>query len=257
MRRNQVFSADIEDLGHVEFRISSRARALTIRVAPFRGVRVSVPRGVSRATAKRFVEAKRPWIKKHLARCAELESQNLLADGHTPIRTRNHVVNVESWPEADFQVRFNSNHVNVVYPESLAPSAPEVQSVLAAVLVKIYRQEARDFLPGRLAQLARTAGFRFNRVFIRNQKSRWGSCSDRNNINLNLQLMQLPDSLIDYVLLHELVHTEIKNHGPRFWSRLEQVCPGARQLSKKLRGFESSRLPLLAERSQRNGGIHA
>jgi predicted metal-dependent hydrolase len=98
----------------------------------------------------------------------------------------------------------------------------------------IRRSEARSLLIGRLDELAKKHGFNYNRVFIRNQKTRWGSCSNKNNINLNINLVRLPDALIDYTILHELVHTRIKNHGERFWHQLGRVLCDAKKLDKRL-----------------------
>jgi len=75
----------------------------------------------------------------------------------------------------------------------------------------INRAKAREKLVRRLDELAAKYGFSYNRVFMRNQKTRWGSCSVRNNINLNVNLVNLPRELLDYVILHELMHTRIKN----------------------------------------------
>jgi predicted metal-dependent hydrolase len=98
----------------------------------------------------------------------------------------------------------------------------------------IKQSEARSLLIGRLDELAKKHGFTYNRVFIRNQKTRWGSCSNKNNINLNINLVRLPDALIDYTILHELVHTRIKNHGKRFWDQLDRVLDDAKKLDKRL-----------------------
>ncbi len=89
----------------------------------------------------------------------------------------------------------------------------------------------------RLTELAGKHGFIFNRVTIRNQKTRWGSCSAKNNLSLNIKLALLPEKLIDLVLLHELVHTEIKNHGPEFYRRLTGIMPDCRNLDRELKGY--------------------
>jgi predicted metal-dependent hydrolase len=91
-------------------------------------------------------------------------------------------------------------------------------------------------LPKRLTELAAQHGFRYGRAGIRNQKSRWGSCSSKNNISLNIHLLNLPGHLRDYVILHELVHTEQKNHSKHFWFRLDEVAGGrARELRKEMK----------------------
>ena len=105
-------------------------------------------------------------------------------------------------------------------------------------LPKIDKQEAREKLSKRLAKLAAEHHFQYNRVSIRNQKTRWGSCSSMNNISLNMKLLHLPDQLIDYILLHELVHTRVKNHSQDFWNELETVVPNARTVDKQLRDYQ-------------------
>ncbi len=105
-------------------------------------------------------------------------------------------------------------------------------------LPKIDRKEAREKLGKRLAELAQEHNFQYNRVSIRNQRTRWGSCSSKDNISLNMKLLHLPDQLIDYILLHELVHTRVKNHSKDFWNELEIVVPNARIIDKQLREYQ-------------------
>ena len=105
-------------------------------------------------------------------------------------------------------------------------------------LPKINKEEARVKLEKRLSELATEHRFRYNKVSIRNQRTRWGSCSSKNNISLNMKLLHLPEQLIDYILLHELVHTRVKNHSKDFWSELETVVPNARTVDKQLRDYQ-------------------
>ncbi len=102
---------------------------------------------------------------------------------------------------------------------------------------EIDREEAKRILTGRLKELAGKNSFSYNKVTIRNQKTRWGSCSQKNNINLNMKLVKLPRELIDYVILHELVHTKIKNHSRKFWNELNNFIPDAKVLDKELRKY--------------------
>jgi predicted metal-dependent hydrolase len=88
-----------------------------------------------------------------------------------------------------------------------------------------YRDFAKQYLSCRITQLAEQQGFQFNRLFIREQKTRWGSCSSRGNISLNWKLLKAPIEVSDYVILHELAHTEIMNHSAAFWQRVESLVP--------------------------------
>lgn len=104
--------------------------------------------------------------------------------------------------------------------------------------VKQLRAEAKAYLPGRLKELAEQYGFRYNQVRIKHNVSNWGSCSVKGNINLNLNLMRLPEDLRDYVMLHELCHLKHMNHGPQFHALLESVCPDHLALRKRLREYK-------------------
>ena len=102
----------------------------------------------------------------------------------------------------------------------------------------ISKPEARAILIERLRELAELHKFRFNKVSIRNQKTKWGSCSAKNNISLNMNLARLPEELRDYVILHELVHTRIKNHSKKFWAELDIYVSGrAKEFSRMLKGY--------------------
>jgi predicted metal-dependent hydrolase len=102
---------------------------------------------------------------------------------------------------------------------------------------QIDRLAARKRLIRRLDELSERYGLVYSKVFIRNQRTRWGSCSAKNNISLNAKLIMLPAELIDYVILHELVHTRIKNHSQKFWSELENLVANAKTLRAKLNAY--------------------
>ena len=105
-------------------------------------------------------------------------------------------------------------------------------------LPEIDRKVARKVLCRRIGELAQLHNFVYNRISIRKQKTRWGSCSSKDNINLNMNLLHLPSELMDYVLLHELVHTRVKNHGKEFWNELDTVVPNSRQVDQKLKDYQ-------------------
>ena len=100
------------------------------------------------------------------------------------------------------------------------------------------RREARKVLPVRLAELAAEHGFEYNQVRIKHNVSNWGSCSELGNINLNLNLMRIPEHLRDYVMLHELCHLRYMNHGQEFHALLESVCPDHRTLARELKEYK-------------------
>lgn len=103
--------------------------------------------------------------------------------------------------------------------------------------IESMREEAKKVLPARLSELARKYSFEYNQVRIKHNVSNWGSCSRKGNINLNLNLMRVPEDLRDYVILHELCHLRHPNHGPEFHTLLESLCPDHRVKEKELRKF--------------------
>jgi hypothetical protein len=111
------------------------------------------------------------------------------------------------------------------------------REAMANLSAAIDRAEAKRSLTARLGRLAREHGFTYRRVSIRRQKTRWGSCSQDNNISLNVKLVLLPDDLADYVMLHELVHTRVHNHGKGFWAELDKHVGSGKALAARLRKY--------------------
>lgn len=107
---------------------------------------------------------------------------------------------------------------------SVDPSSAIPQKALRDVLAEVLREEAKILLPQKLSYFSDQYGFHFHKVTIKHNSSNWGSCSRAGNINLNLNLIRLPEPLCDYVLLHELCHLKEPNHGPRFHVLLERLC---------------------------------
>ncbi len=110
------------------------------------------------------------------------------------------------------------------------------QSLLSSVK-PVNPETARRRLADRLEALASRFGFSYKKCLIRQQKTCWGSCSAENTISLNIHLAKLPANLADYVILHELIHTRVKSHGPVFWKALEDVLPGAKERAGELKKY--------------------
>ena len=109
--------------------------------------------------------------------------------------------------------------------------------IVADVSFNIDRLKAKRKLTRRLKHLAEQYGFTYNRVFIRNQKTRWGSCSYKNNISLNMKIILLPEELMDYVILHELTHTREKDHSKNFWAKMDKLVGNGKSMASRLREY--------------------
>ena len=107
----------------------------------------------------------------------------------------------------------------------------------ALTLEQLYQlaDAAKQDIPQRVARFAALVGVSYGRITIRAQKSRWGSCSGKGNLNFNCLLMLCPEDVRDYVVVHELCHRKELNHSPRFWAEVEKVLPGYRVQRKWLK----------------------
>jgi predicted metal-dependent hydrolase len=120
--------------------------------------------------------------------------------------------------------------------QSHPPLDPQVERAL--------RERAKLEVPRRLQELAAEHHLIVRRVNIRNQRSRWGSCSARGVICLNWRLVMMPESVRDYVLIHELMHLKRLDHSPRFWRLVERACPGYQAARRWLRTWQPQHLVL-------------
>ena len=101
--------------------------------------------------------------------------------------------------------------------------------------IRALKKQARKVIPERAAYYAPLIGVTYGRISIRCQKTRWGSCSAKGNLNFNCLLMLCPEDVLDYVIVHELCHRKELNHSPRFWAEVEKVLPDYKQPLKWLK----------------------
>jgi len=227
----------LEGIGTICLRRSSRTRMIRLKVDHKEGVVVVFPYHIPEKYAIDFAGRKKSWIKKSLQQQAELKNRYTIFREDTEFRTRNHTLTIQKHSRATIKSVVNKHNILIWYPEFAHVEDERIQKVIRRAIEETWRIEAKQYLPIRTKELALKFGFRYNRVFVKKISTRWGSCSSRNNINLNIQLMRLPDKLIDYVILHELVHTDQKHHQAGFWNLLETILPGAKKLDKSLNSY--------------------
>ena len=226
-----------KDIGKIVLKNHTKAKNIKISVASGKNVLVTVPERVSFKQAIRFVNSKKEWIKKSLVKIREHREKGMIFTNNKPICTRFHKMKLIPIDENIIHFSIKPGIVEFRYPNNIDIADNIIQDGIKYTLRETYRIEAKQILPAKLQALAVKFGFSYNRLFIKAQKSVWGSCSSNRNINLNLQLMRLPDELIDYVLLHELTHLKVHKHGPEFWNYLCSMMPDARDRNNKLKQY--------------------
>ncbi|MBC7708107.1 M48 family metallopeptidase [Polaromonas sp.] len=204
------------------------SRSIRLSIAASGNIRVSIPLWVPYRAGVAFAQSRHDWIR------TQRRPPQLLLEGQ--VIGKNHQLHFRVSARATkVTSRILPEQVVVTHPIKVSPAVSEVQTVAEKAAIRTLRQEANAVLPPRLKQLAAQHGFTYQDVTIKQLSSRWGSCDQHQHIALNLYLMQLPWELIDYVLLHELVHTKHLDHGDKFWVALEAVAPGAKQLRAGIR----------------------
>lgn len=133
------------------------------------------------------------------------------------------------------KVETKKNIVYFYYPNDVDFNSEIVQDKLKEAYLKALKIEAKNYLPERLDYLAKKYGFSYRKVSLRNQKTRFGSCSYFNDISLNINLMRYDFDCIDYVIIHELCHTRVKNHSEKFWIEVSNIIPNYKAIRRKLK----------------------
>ncbi len=114
----------------------------------------------------------------------------------------------------------------------LTPESPED---IRPLLARWIRAQAESVIPSRVRQMNERWGFRYTGIAVRNQRTRWGSCSRKGALSFNWRLVILPADVADYLICHELAHLKHLNHSARFWNLVEKICPSYRQSEHWLR----------------------
>ncbi len=226
---NKKFILDGDLPVSVYKRRSSRNLRLTIN--PDGEIRVSIPAWAPYKAGLDFARSRRGWI------MSQRRPGRVLVHGQ-PVGKAHHLQFRARAGVARPISRVAAGAVVVSHPPGVDPVDPAVQKAARDGSIRALRAQAEKLLPQRLAALAGTHGFDYSEVRIKRLKSRWGSCDHNGRIALSLFLMQLSWEHIDYVLLHELMHTRIMRHGPDFWRAMTELQPDTANLRKSLRGYQ-------------------
>lgn len=255
---NRIFTD--REFGPIMVRKNSRSRSISIRVRASEGrtgcrISVTVPYSRTLQDGIDYLNTRRDWVREALRKQEKVNASAQIHDGFVMRTLLSQIVFRPSGEippvlpsdaaparRLSFKVRTSvidnpqdsgrlwlsldkPTHIRIIeVPAGFSVPNVVSQKALRDVLVEVLREEAKILLPQKLSYFSDQYGFHFHKVTIKHNSSNWGSCSRAGNINLNLNLIRLPEPLCDYVLLHELCHLKEPNHGPRFHALLERLC---------------------------------
>jgi len=221
----------------IEYRLlrTRQNKHLRLTVSDKGGVRVSAPKRCPESRMHALVRERAEWIIDQL-RAFEIEKNSKprleFRDGASiPIHGKDRRIHLHTWDTPNGRVRLEEDALLFTVPEHYQ----QREEVLRELFGLWLRRYARWYLPKRCFELAERMGDMPSRISIRRQRSKWGSCSARGSINLNMLLVLLPESTSDYVIIHELAHLRELNHSPAFWARVDLCCPDRRVEQRRLR----------------------
>lgn len=223
----------IENIGEVSLVKTTASRSLRLTVNSSGIIRVSLPYWTPYAVAEAFARAHTHWIRQELSSRPQRKSYI----DQQKIGKLHHLYFEKVPDDTSLSSRVTATKIIVKYHHREHIDSATVQSRAEKAIYRALRKETEQLLPPRIATLAAQHGFTYRSIRAKQLKRRWGSCDSYHNLVFNFFLMELPWQYIDYVVLHELTHTEHLNHGPAFWSRLKQVCPAALDLRRQMKEY--------------------
>jgi predicted metal-dependent hydrolase len=203
-------------------------KSLRLSISPDGKVKLTMPSWATYAEAMSFVHSRATWIQNNLP-----ATSGPLASGMHIGKAHRLVFSTEATDTV--RTRIAGSDIRIIRPAGMPALDAAVQDAAAKAAIRAMRLEAAKLLPVRLKQIADKYGFTYADVSVKQLTGRWGSCDSHKHITLNLFLMQLPWHLIDYVLLHELVHTKHLNHSSEFWDEFLGHEPRAKLYRSQIR----------------------
>jgi predicted metal-dependent hydrolase len=225
-----VKNVTVEGIGDVALYKRRGVSHVRLSVASSGNIRITLPMWTPYKVGIDFAKSRADWIKQQVKPPKLMHDSQIVGQAHKLhfVTTTGHTVTS----------RVAGGRILVGLPRTMAFDDPKAQSTAQSASIRALRKEAEQFLPGRLQQLAELHGFTYSSVQIKRLKGRWGSCNQQKEIVLNCFLMQLPPKLIDYVIIHELVHTRIMAHGPAFWEEVGKYVTSLPMVRKAMRSHQ-------------------
>ena len=208
-----------------EERRSARYRRVTLSILDDR-VRISAPKTISAKQLKELLSAKQEWILKHWLASQKIQGrpQRQYIEGEQfPYRGK--VLKLSIRRQAQHSIRVSLEDQVLVVSLFHDLHVYECQSNVQDAIIAWYKVQARRVLKNKLDEQAKRMQVTYHDFRLKDQKTRWGSCSELGNLNFNWRIIMAPDEVIDYLIIHELAHLTHPNHSERFWQRVAEFMP--------------------------------
>ncbi|MHB8124561.1 MAG: M48 family metallopeptidase [Desulfitobacteriaceae bacterium] len=219
-----------------EIRVSTRAQRIIISLNKGQ-VKVSAPKGVTERQVERFVLAKQEWIYKHWQQYQEQQMHQARKEYKSgqefPYCGRKLTICVEEYKRKTIGVELNQDILWIYLPE-ITPLEKR-SGYIKEALIYWYKTQAKKLFQDKLDYYAMIMGVEYKMLRIKEQKTKWGSCSAQGNINLNWKVIMAPELVINYLIIHELAHLKYLNHSRNFWDFVTNFMVDYKQGKKWLR----------------------
>lgn len=224
-----------KDLGIIKLLSSSRAKSITARMKDGY-LRLTYPSYLRISDVERTIQEMKP----RLLSLKEGDSGRVFFNAQTQFNTFSFTIEIKENTCSNYYMRLKDGILSITCPANTRYEDTEVQNAIRNAIEKTMRYEAKRVFPSKVKMMAHQHGFTFSEVKINKSRSRWGSCSSKQSINLSYYCTLLPEYLIDFIILHELCHTVEMNHGERFWHLLDKVSGGkAKALTQELKNIKT------------------
>jgi len=211
----------------LQFRRSRKARRIRLQVSPDGVFTLVAPWLTPEKSIQRFITVHTKWIEKQLAKINQQKEFRPEFSYHSGDQFYyfGEAVTLKVIPSSRKRpvVKIRENELRVELDKTVGEQMGK--QLIRKAIEAFYRKKAEEVIHDRLQYFNEFYGFYYNRVTLRNQKSRWGSCSRLKNLNFNWRLIMAPIEVIDYVVAHELCHLKEMNHSSRFWALVEKTLP--------------------------------
>ncbi|WP_263831698.1 M48 family metallopeptidase [Sulfurospirillum oryzae] len=208
--------------------IRKEVKHARLRVSEDGKVRIIAPPSFSEDDISSLLSKKAKWIAKNVKYFESMSKIELQRNQLLLFGNRYNYFYDTSFSQ---KVIINAEHKTITSKRDLTD--PQVQE-------KWYRNESKKYLTKRIEQLSTKLNFPYNKLYIRDERNKWGNCSAEKNISLNWKLIKAPEYVIDYIIIHELLHTVVMNHTNKFWTLLKSYYPDYKESIKWLEKYSNS-----------------